>query len=102
MPVAGIELYSKTPYSYDYCAVENRKEPSGTAFRTALGTHWDRFQQSQTPPPQEISAPSYSVEPVPKSHTSTASGGRLSVEIVIPYAPRPLQASLHDEMQAKR
>jgi len=24
------------------------------------------------------------------------------VEIVIPYAPRPLQASLHDEMQAKR
>ena len=55
------------------------------------------FEAQATPPPPDAAAVTFAIRPVNKTHTR-----RPYMEIVIPYAPRALQAQLHAEMQARR
>ena len=55
------------------------------------------FDARLTPPPPHATRPTFAIRPEIKPHTR-----RASMEIVIPYSPRALQAQLHAEMQAKR
>ena len=55
------------------------------------------FEARLTPPPPRATAATFAIRPDYKPHTS-----RMLMEIVIPYAPRALQAQLHAEMQARR
>ena len=55
------------------------------------------FEAPATPPPPDAAAATFAIRPVNKTHTR-----RPYMEIVIPYAPRALQAQLHAEMQARR
>ena len=55
------------------------------------------FKADPTPPPPGRAAATFAITPEYNPHTR-----RAYMEIVIPYAPRALQAQLHAEMQLKR
>ena len=66
-------------------------------YRPRLRSDQPVFEAPATPPPPRATRPTFAIRPVYKPHTS-----RMLMEIVIPYAPRALQAQLHAEMQARR
>lgn len=66
-------------------------------YRPRLRSDRPVFKAPPTPPPPDAAAATFAIRPDYKPHTR-----RASMEIVIPYAPRALQAQLHAEMQARR
>ena len=66
-------------------------------YRSRLRSDPQLFEARLTPPPPDATAATFAIRPDYKTHTR-----RMLMEIVIPYAPRALQAQLHAEMQARR